>query len=354
MTMSDDDLGILLTETFAAYEHLADPDRAVAISATPAPPSHRGRVLLAAAAAVVVVAGGTTYAGSRGSGSTVPDAGPRTPHPTTTPGKPPLPPPKTDAENRAAAARAADDATADLPVFPGAHETDAAGAPGLDGQNVTISGSADYTVTRQRWWTVSGTSADTVAQWYDAHAPAGFQSEGVGGQGDGRTRVATVDYYRPNAPRLTTTGVSIEMQSIDTPQGVEIRAVVNSVWPPARQAASYVQDVTSIDASIVKTYLDEPSRNSRRSFTVNAPAQVLKIARVFDSLEGYPTFLHSCPLIPSFTSYRVVFHTATGDVTAHYVTSVCSSGMAVRRDGAVVRPTLSGGARLVAALGPAH
>src|SRR4051812_44394304 len=81
---------------------------------------------------------------------------------------------------------------------------------------------------------------------------------------------------------------------------------------------------------------------------------VLRIARAFDSLEGYPPFVHSCPLISSFTSSRVVFHTATGDVTAHYVTSVCSFGTVVRRDGAVVRPTLSGGARLVAALGPAH
>ena len=350
--LTDDALGDLLTETFAGHEHLADPERAVAIAAGPRRARHPGRLLLGAAAAVALVAAGTAYLVSSGPGPVVHESGPPpTPHPSTTPGKPPLPPLRTNEENRAAAARAAEEAVARLSGYPGAQETDAAGAPGLKGWGATISGPKAYTVTRQRWWTVTGTTAAAVANWYDDHAPVGFHSMGVGGEGDGKTWVSTVDFYPPSGQQLPPTGVSIEVQTLDTERGVEVRATVDSVWPPARPAASFVQDVSSIDVRVVRTRLNATPHHRVRHFTVSTPGWVLRVAKVFDSLEGYPTFVHSCPAIMSYTSYRIVFHTATGDVTARYLTSACSFGMEVRRDGAVVHPDLAGGDLVITQLG---
>jgi hypothetical protein len=350
--LTDEQLGDLLGDTFTDHEHLADPGRAVSIATAPGRGQRRfGRAVLGAAAAVAVVAAGAMYLVSGGPNDWMPDAGPRTSRPSTLAGKPPLPPLQTDAGNRAEALRTAERVAAALPVYPGARETDAAGAPELSRWTATISGPVAYTETHQRWWTVTGTKAKVVARWYDAHAPARFRSEGVGGEGDGTTWVNTVDFYPRTRPALSPSGVSVEVQTLDTAHGVEVRAVVDSVWPPARPLASYVQDVTSIDVSIVTSHLNAPSRDSRRSFTVASPGRVLAVARVFDALEGYPTFIHSCPAITRYTTYRIVFHTPTGEVTARYMTSVCSMGMQVRRDGAVVPPTLAGADRVITALG---
>jgi len=349
--LTDDELAALLTETFADHEHLADADRAIAIAISPGRPSHRGRVLLGAAAAVALVAAGTTYVVTRGS-EEAPLSSPdhRSPaifgdH------QPPLPPLQTDAANRAAAARAALAAAASVPAYPGATETGPHGVPELNGQNVTISGSGAYTVIRERWWVVTGTTAKAVAQWYSRHAPDGFHSEGVGGQrGDGPW-INDVDFYRPNGDLLPPNGVSIEVQTVDTPRGVGVRAVVDSVYPPARPGTSYVQDVTSIDVRVIETHIDPGSDHPvRRSFTVTDPARVLRIATVFDSLNGYPPFLHSCPFMADVTSYRILFHTPTGDVAARYDPGACSTGMSVARSGVPVPPALAGGDRVVALL----
>jgi hypothetical protein len=349
--LTDEDLGDLLTETFTAHEFLADPDRALAIAASAGRPSHRGRVLLGAAAAVALVAAGTSYVVTRGGDSTTPVSGPT--RSTTTAGEhqPPLPPLQTDAGNRAAATRAADAAAASVPAYPDARESDAHGVPELNGQNVTISGPERYTVMRSRWWIATGATAKEVAQWYSHHAPAGFHSEGVGGQGGDGPWINDVDFSRPNGDLLPPSGVSIEVQTVDTPRGVGVRAVVDSVWPPARPRTSYVQDVTSIDVRIVETTFGRGSDLTvRRSYTIAAAARVLQIATAFDSLTGYPPFLHSCPALTDVTSYRIVFHTPTGDVTASYDSDACSMGMSVQRDGAPIEPALAGGDRVVALL----
>jgi hypothetical protein len=352
---TDDELRDLLDATFAAHEHLADPERAVAIATAPSPTSHRGRVLLAVAAAVALVAGGTAYAVSQGSGTSAPDAGPATP---SSGGVPPLPPLQTDAGNRAAAVRAAETTAAALPVVPGARETDSAGVPELGDDTLSSLQPPGHTVLRSRFWSVSGVRSKAVVTWYAAHPPAGFHTEGgpagVGGQGDGTTWIDEVYWDGPQGDRLAQTGTSVEVQTTATASGVGIRLTVSSLWPPARPVASFVQDVSSIDVRSTHEHYGRSEHTTHRSFTVTDPAQVLRAAVAFNRLPGMTPVLHSCPMLRDVYTDRIVIHTATGDVTAVNTSSLCGSGMTVARNGTRVPPALGDASRLLQVLGLRH
>jgi len=355
--LTDEDLGDLLTEAFAAHEHLADPDLAVAIASAPGRPRHRGRVLLAAAAAVALVAVGTSYVVTRGSEQAL-LSDPDHPGPTTVGDhEPPLPPLETDAENRAAAVREADRVAAVLAAYPGAHETDAAGVPELDDTTLSSVHPQGHTVVRSRFWTVSGATASGVAHWYAAHPPAGFRSGGrnaVGGQGDGRTWIYGVDDTQPGVDQLTGSGTSVELQTTKTPAGVGVRATVSTVWLPARPVASFVQDVSSIDVRSTHARYGRQVRRTHRSFTVSAAADMLRAAVAFNDLPGMTPIPLPCPMMRDLYTDRIVFHTATGDVSAVGTSSACGSGMVVRRDGHLVSPQLGAASTLRHVLGLHH
>lgn len=355
--LTDDELGSLLTETFTAYEHLAEPDRAAELAAAPGRPRRTGRVLLAAAAAVAAVAGGTAYVVTQGGDGSGPVAGPSTPTSAAGDHQPPLPPLQTDAANEAAAVAEADRVAAALTTYPGVRESDQAGVPALDDHHLSTVHPHGHTVVRSRFWTVSGTSASAVAHWYAAHAPAGFESGGgnaVGGQGDGSTWIYEVDYSQPGRNQLTGSGTSVEVQTTTMPTGVGVRETVSTVWLPARPLTSYVQDVSSIDVRTTHSHYGRNESTTHRSFTVSTPAAVLNAARAFNALPGLTPIVMSCPMMRDQFTDRIVFHTASGEVTAVSRSGACGFGLAVRRDGQRVDPQLGDYDRLLSALGVHH
>jgi hypothetical protein len=351
-TPTDDELRDLLAATFSAHEHLADPERAVEIATTPAPPSHRGRLLLAVAASVALVAVGTTYAVSQGSGS----GEPATP---ATSGQPPLPPLQTDAGNRALAEAAAVRVAAALPAYSGAQETDSAGVPELGDDTLSVVSPGGHTIVRSRYWTVAGVRSRAVAEWYAAHPMEGFRTEGgpngVGGSSSGSGWIDEV-YWDGTSDNPSLSRTSVEIETTNTSAGVGIRLTVSSVWNPARPIASFVQDVSSIDVHSVHRKYGHVTHTTRRSFTVSDPQEILRAAIAFNELPGMTPTVHSCPMQMDLYTDRIVFHTATGDLTAVNLSSssMCGSGMVVHRDGHRVNPELANVDQFLHVLGLDH
>jgi hypothetical protein len=354
---SDDELGALLVETFQAHEHLADPERAIAIARLPRSSRHLGRVVLGAAAAVALVAGGTAYGLTRGTATGGREQGPShhlgVPVPA---GRPPLPPLETDAHNRALALAAVGRLAGRLPAFPGSRRTSR--NPVLARMGLMSYGPPGNTVTRSRWWSVPGAAPQAVARWYAAHPAAGFRSENgvdsMSSSAPGRPTVTVfaTDYGRSGYDVLPPHGESAEIETMAVPGGTVVRATAISIWNPARPAASYVQDVSSIDVRVVHTRIGHRESHRTRAFTITGPARVLRVATAFDSLPGAPSFVHSCPLIRDISDWRIVFHTATGDVTARYESSNCAAVLTVSRAGHQVGPALGDLTRLLPLLRP--
>jgi hypothetical protein len=352
--LSDDELGDRLTETFADHEHLADPDVAVRIATAPGRPRQRGRMLLGAAAAVALVAGGSTYALTRGS-----DRAPETPRPGVTHSadrQPPLPEVRTNAENRAAAQRAADHLMGRVPIYTGARTSPA--IPGLHATYASFAASG-HTVTRTRWWTVPRASSRGVAQWYAAHPALGLVADGRVGSAGG-TDSPTVHFEAFSRPgqgeTLPPVGAHVVVETTQLSTGVGVRVTVESIWPSARPVSSYVQDVSSID--VKQTQYRSVSKKLKmvvfRYSAADQPGQVMAAARAFNALVGLTPVELNCPLIRSSYTDRITFHTATGDVVAVSKTDVCSSGVTVSRDGHPVGPVLGYSAPLLKALHLAH
>jgi hypothetical protein len=357
--LTDDELGSLLTETFTAHEHLADPDRAVAFAASPAPPRHPGRSLLVAAAAVALVVGGTSYLLVRGDSASPITNGP--PPPASTDGhQPPLPPAETDAGNLEAATQANHQIAGDLPVFTGAREVGVFRVPDLGDGRVSQPLVGDHTLLKTRFWLIrGGVTSSEVAQWYAAHPPRGFHTrggpDGVGGEGDGTTWVDELTWDQALGERLPAGGTSIAVYSTRTSGGVGVRVTVSTTWAPARPLASFVQDVSSIDVRTTHTHYGRHVSTTHRSFVVTSPGDVLKAATLFDHLPGAaPSPPHSCPAIRDTWTDRIVFHTATGDVVGIGTSSVCGSAIRVSRDGHQVGPALTGTAGFLRQLGVRH
>lgn len=309
----------------------------------------RRGVLLAAAGSlgVAVVAAGTSYAGRGGSGSGDP-ADPRGHRPPL----PPLPPLQTDAGNRAAAVAAAVSTLAAMPVHPGAFSSDP--LPALGDDSLSTVTPAGHTEVRSGYWTVPGSRPRAVAEWYAAHRPAGFPpGGGVGSQSDGRTVVFEV-YDDPPGTGLGSPGTSVEVQTTAVGDGAGVRVTVSSVWAPARPRTSYVQDVRSIDVRSVHARYAQDTKPTVRSFTVTDPAQMLQAAVVLNGLSGMTAVPIPCPMALESWVDRIVFHTATGDVSVVHDSRTCGFGLVVRRDGQRVAPLLTGAATLLPTLGLEH
>jgi hypothetical protein len=349
--LTDDEIGLLLTETFTAHEHLADPDRARALIAGGSAPRPRGgRALLAAAASVALVVGGTSYLVS-GRGDGDPSAGAHSHGPS----RPTTPVPTDTGVTRAQAAAAASRAIAQVPVFPGAEASNADGVPELTDPPGT--GPAAYTVTRSRWWTVSGSTPSAVAHWYAEHPARGFVADGGRGStsGTGSPTIEFVTFHQPGAPAevVTPVGVRIALKTTTTSAGVGIRATVESVWSPPRAQASFARDVTSIDVLRTTTRFGPQVRSTNDRWTITDPAQLGGVVTAFNRLYGSPPFSVPCPMILSQVEYRVVFRSPHSDLVARISTG-CGGGVRVSRDGTMLPPALAALPPLVQALDAAR
>jgi hypothetical protein len=253
---------------------------------------------------------------------------------------------------RGQAVAAAKKAIAEVAVYPGAHETDAAGVPELHGPTM-MSSPAGYTVTRARWWTVPGVTPKAVAQWYADHPTRGFVSDGglgsTSGTGDPTIEFATFHQHGAPDEVVTPVGVRIALETTTTAAGVGIRATVDSVWSPTRATASYATDVTSIDVLLTTSHLGQHVHTSRHQWTITDPKQRARVVTSFNRLHGNPPFAINCPAILKEVEYRVVFHSPHGDLVASINTG-CGAGVSVSRNGAQLPPALADPTPLVQAL----
>jgi hypothetical protein len=350
--LTDDELGDVLTETFTAHEHLADPDVAVAIARAPGRPRQLGRILLGAAAAVALVAGGTTYVVTREAGPVVPVADP-TGGPTATSSTGAGPIINTDAENLvytralvaglrakllASAPLGARPATADQ-VAPLKHLTTFSGPFG------------GHPVQASLFWLVPGQAKD-LARWYVRHPLPGYRADGAGpdegpdgGIGGSSLRDGgwsnDVSFYAPGAHSVQG-AANIQLQTTEVGGETGVRATIFGAALPPRLLASYVEDARSVSVTLTTSSQRNRSTPRVRSWQITDPQQVARIARAYNGLAGTLPVVHSCPMMLSVKVYRVVFHTGDGDVAVRSEED-CFDELAVSRNGRAVSPMLASG-----------
>ena len=122
--------------------------------------------------------------------------------------------------------------------------------------------------------------------------------------------------------------------------GVGGRPPVAGGGRPPRPAASFVSHVRGVTVQITATrYGAHTPRVRHRTVTIGSPDQVGALVTAYNKLPGWPPFFHSCPMQLTQRRYRIVFHTAAGDVSASGPMS-CYDTLTVRRDGRRVGPYL--------------
>jgi hypothetical protein len=347
--MTDDDLGDLLAETFRDHEHLAIPDRAVAIAALPGRPARRGRTLLGAAAAVVLVAAGTTYAVTTGHGGregTV-KLGPSFPQTGSAEA--------VTRANRAIAERLADEALAQLRAradqLPGGpREVGAGKVPALTELRSFIGPGVGHGFTRSAFFLAPG-EAHEVASWFAAHPPVGSSSESdptaVGGSrnADGSwSDEAMFDY--PSGPEISDHASLASLVQV-TPQGsgVGIRVTVFGSYRPGRPAASFAHGVNAVEIRVTDWVIGRNGgrpTTTRHHWTLSSPTKVGRIVSRYDALPGGAAVGMSCPMPRATRTYRLTLQTSSGPLTVTGRTG-CGAALSVRREGRLVPPLVDSG-----------
>ncbi len=236
-----------------------------------------------------------------------------------------------------------------VPIYPGSRAT--VPAPHLWSASTGLGvGSTDHTLSRASYWSVPGTSA-AVARWYVAHPPPGFEIGDRGTWSAMRTgSVMMVQYVRPGpGPAPPATGAQVAVNTTQVGDTVEIRATGQVLWRPARPAGSFVHRVRSID---VHEWIYRGRRTSNRSWSITSGARVAAAVAVLNRLPAALPGTYLCGNVQGGRRYRVVLHTASGQVTVRGWVDGCLDGLGVRRHGHPVSPALDHADRFVATLGP--
>ncbi len=327
---TDDDLDRMLRATFAAHEHLADPDRARAlaheVTSGGAVPSRatsvrrRWIVGLAAASVVALGAGGAAVwsgrhtAGAVASGSATSATAPS----------------EWDREQAAAAAeRAGREADREAAAAQTARNRAAASAevhrlislaPQVPGATATRarSGGDDLAtyftnqVGADRWFAVPATPAATLA-YLRAHPPAGLTLAEQDPQWNDYPagRLIALRYVADATSALT--APQLDLSIIETPTGgVLYRVQAATSWRPANPFASLVGGVTEVSYSIVRPVDSTMSS----SYTVargvlRDPAAISSLTTAIAALPGQPQYVGHCPF-QGYSDDVFVFTTGTG------------------------------------------
>jgi hypothetical protein len=316
------DLDQLLRETFTAHEHLADPDRAVALARTPARRHRPVAVTLAAIAIAASVVIGAAYVATRDGSGSVTDPATTGPTPAQTTAVPPRSP--TSPAEAQQLAQALLDA---IPELPGGLSVDSSPVPKLAKPTVSVN-STDHTRSATTWWT-SPASLDDAVSFYLAHLPPGMELQetaaGTSTDQDGVV-VKFIQYVATDAPPFG--GPLLFIDVISTGDGVAVRADSFVNWAPARDPDSLVAGVTSVDVSLLRG-------DTLVSTIAVEGADLARLVDYFNALEGPASFVHGCMNITANAPhYRLAFHTGAGVVVADStIYWMCEPGLTVGVDG---------------------
>jgi hypothetical protein len=322
---TDERLGALLTDTFAAHERDADPAVAHRLAlTTPAAPRRRWTLVAAAAAAVALIIGLVVYASHPRELDPVP--------------APAIPPATTEGHNRALATAEAGRVLADIPVPPGATRSDSAPARALRRLGA-YNEPLDPSLTRTRWWVVPLSYRDLVA-WYDAHSAADVSSA-YGPSSS--SPAADGDLYWPvpgHSASYSTPSVVVSYTRL----GPDTTAVRTDATLAARydRTADTLLPATATSIDITKAAIDGEPRPSPTSVTVADPKAVASLVAAFNNLEG--AFVHEptpcgSPVGIVYT-YAVTFHWPDHVLAVDPGAELCGVGRGLTLDGTELTPTL--------------
>ena len=335
--MTDDELAVLLRETFRSREHLADPEtaRALALRTARGPVARRRwPAVVSAAATVGVLVGGTSLA-ARTLGDPAPPAAGPAPGPTAERDRP------TYEDNRAVAAAASERMLEQVPLPRGAVRL--AGEPPGWPDGGTSLGPSDGSLTRTSWWSVP-VSGDELADHLRHHRPPGARA-GMSEGGIGSDGLATWSYGKAPDDPAAYTGVTLLVQWLDVGARTLVRA---DTFTAARGVPDPRSLVTGTVSEMVLEYLPGNAPIAERPRTrlrLTGAASQGQIAAVVDALNGLPASIRpapqaSCPYPGNPpASYRLTVRSSDATWTFR-LEPACWGQVEVRRDGVPLRATL--------------
>ena len=331
--LTEDDLGAVLRDAFAAHETLADPDRAVSLAGAPRRRTHPvGAVLAgvtAVAAAVAISFTVQSWPADEENGSRFLEGVTTT---TSTPADEAAAKAAQDAANKAETTQLAEDLVDNAPTLPGATRHESSPTNQLAEGNYFIGG-YDNNLSRTGWWSAPG-SMDEALAWFLANPPVGMKSEDGGKSlGPDGTMIPSVIYTGSETAAYLTPSLLLQVTALG--DGVAVRADSFVSWRPARLDSSYVDGVTSIRITGLS--------DARGTFAVGIEvAEVIdRLVAQYNSQPGIPSWAAGCPPTAMEVPHRkITFHMDTGDLVAEESRG-CGSAMVVHRNGELLQPELA-------------
>jgi len=335
---TDEELGALLTETFASRELLADPDVARRLASSVVVRRPAWLVPASAAAAVVLVAGVAVAVGARGGDHA---AGPPAPSPSSaSPTVSQSPIADTYTAQREAARAEAERLLTLVPLPTGAAQL--AGQPSGGSVGDEGIGPSDPDLTRTAWWQVPA-SPEEVGAHLHANVPAGFTDADETAPGtsiDGHYSLTFTQTASTEPAAYRPAYLLVRWKALNG--GTVVRADVFIAAYDVRDPASQLADVTAVGLSRTVG----PAA-SLLDLTQADDAQLAEVVASFQGLPASmkPPMVASCPApAPGHeVTDTITFHEASGSTVVARLKPGCWGQVTVTRDGVRVTPTLDPG-----------
>ncbi|MFN8097243.1 MAG: hypothetical protein U0Q21_03015 [Dermatophilaceae bacterium] len=308
-SLTDDDLDRMLRATFAAHDHLADPDRARHLAATVVdtvgaggarPRTRRWVAGLAAASVVALGVGAAAVWSDRHTSNAAASS--------STTGRSSSSAPvvaQRSAQERARveslreAGRARNEAVAtevvarlvaDAPRPPGARAI-----PARKGGDDLMTYSTNQ-VYAERWYAVPGTAEQTLA-YLRAHVPAGVTDRETDPQWNDYPvgRLLTLAYVASDNPGHTTPLLDLSVIATGSGQ-VLYRIQAATSWREANVLSALLQEVIRVDYEIVHLRPSDPTRTGAvTQGTLTDEASIRALTWWLGAAYGQPQYLGHCP-----------------------------------------------------------
>lgn len=315
MTLSDDELGSILTETFRQHERPSDADvaRRIARAATASHRAHRGWPAIAACAAATAIVAGSASVLVRHDGIKHPPAI------------------SSNAAGNVEAIHRADASTllqrlVEWPQLPNAQTAAAAPSPMLRTPAVQpLDSDAVHQLHDTAFWTVPHASVSDLVRALSARsAPIDGTSAqqgrltGAANTDLGAVMTTTVTWQadgHPNDGTDSYTAPTLELMLVQVGTDVDIRADAWTSWRPARPSDSIVGGrVTSVRVSYQPPGV---SQGAARSVVLTDPATIRRLAAMVNGLRTLPPGgVMNCPAVPAVPEVAMIsFTSAAGSQT---------------------------------------
>lgn len=200
-------------------------------------------------------------------------------------------------------------------------------------------------VDRARWWVAPGTLIH-AADYLKVRPPRGMELSGTGlaGKGPGSVQRDWVGFGMRGDLQLDFTIVPYQ-------GGVAVRADASTIWVPTRPSWSLINDVTSVDVTVIRHALNPGMGGAP---TVHRRLTGAAANRLADEINALPAAApegpHGCVRISVEASDLAVFHTAHDDVRISHPNVGCAENATITERGHTKSPALVSGTSVTHAL----